>query len=107
MGVTIPIVAGVVSALAAGTSAAVSADQANRQRKQVRQQRQAQDQAKSTALANQRRSEMSERAANPNQPEALALLGKEQLASLAGVGSSSLAPAVPKLKLGKAGSLGV
>lgn len=95
------------TALAAGASGVQAANAKSQAISGRRLQQRTQQAAETQALAAQNRADMEERKANPNQPDALALLGREQLASLQGVGSAtSLTGAPSKPLLGKQASLG-
>lgn len=100
----LPIVLGsaAVLGLAASTAQAIQAKTSGIQARRAQQQ--AQQRAEAQAISEATAAAQREKAANPTQPDALALLGKEQLSTLQGVGSAALA--TPKLTLGKPGALG-
>lgn len=101
---------GIYVAAASAIASGVQGYQGQVAGKNARQgQREAQGQAQASALAAARKADQLENKANPKQPDALALLGKEQLSSLQGIGSSSLTgpdAITPRIKLGSKALLG-
>jgi len=100
----------ITTALAAGAGGAQAIGAKSSSIDARRNQQKVQQNAEAAAASAQNRATMEERKANPNAPDALALLGKEQLASLQGLGTSSLnspTAITPKIKLGQTSALGV